>query len=116
MADASNDFAALTRQYLDLWGQALRGSAPQPAAVGVPGLNNMLEAWGRQAGGQGGLGPAMEHFNRQSSDWYAQMQQVASRFSGVIPQSTIIASDLYSPLSSNHSYKWTKQLAPMPPS
>jgi len=82
MADASNDFAALTRQYLDLWGQALRGSAPQPAAVGVPGLNDMLEAWGRQAGGQGGLGPAMEHFNRQSSDWYAQMQQVASRFSG----------------------------------
>ena len=24
----------------------------------------------------------MEHFNRQSSDWYAQMQQVAARFSG----------------------------------
>ena len=78
MADASNDFAALTRQYLDLWGQALRGSASQPAAVGVPGLNDMLEAWGRQAGGQGGLGPAMEHFNRQSSDWYAQMQQACA--------------------------------------
>ena len=83
MADASNDFAALTRQYLDLWGQALRGAAPQPGLdPGLPGLRDMFEAWGRQAGGQGGFGAAMEHFNRQSSDWYAQMQQVASRFAG----------------------------------
>ena len=83
MADASNDFAALTRQYLDLWGQALRGAAPQPAAdPGLSGVRDMLEAWTRQAGGQAGFGAAMEHFNRQSSDWYAQMQQVAARFSG----------------------------------
>lgn len=85
MADASNDFAALTRQYLDLWGQALRGAAPQPmAGMGLPGapgmsgMRDMLEAWGRQAG----FGGAMEHFTRQSSDWYAQMQQVAAQFSG----------------------------------
>ncbi|WP_171033492.1 poly(R)-hydroxyalkanoic acid synthase subunit PhaE [Thermomonas fusca] len=83
MADTTNDFAALTRQYLDLWGQALRGSAPQPiAAVGVPGLNDMLEAWTRQSDGQPGFGAALGHFSRQSSDWYAQMQQVAARFSG----------------------------------
>ncbi len=83
MADATNDFAALTRQYLDLWGQALRGAAPQPVAdPGVPGLRDMLEAWNHQAGGQAGFGAALEHFNRQNSDWYAQMQQVASRFSG----------------------------------
>lgn len=83
MAEASNDFAALTRQYLDLWGQALRGAAPQPGLdPGQFGLGDMFEAWRRQAGGQGGFGAAMEHFNRQSSDWYAQMQQVAARFAG----------------------------------
>ena len=83
MADASNDFAALTRQYLDLWGQALRGAAPQPGLdPGQFGLGDMFEAWRRQAGGQGGFSAAMEHFNRQSSDWYAQMQQVAARFAG----------------------------------
>lgn len=83
MADASNDFAALARQYLDLWGQALHGAAsrssPDPA---VSGLSDMLDAWARQVGAQGGFGAALEHFSRQNSDWYAQMQRVAARFSG----------------------------------
>ena len=85
MADASNDFAALTRQYLDLWGQALRSANVQPMAgtsvpgmAGMAGMRDVLEAWTRQAG----FGGAMEHFSRQSSDWYAQMQQVAAQFSG----------------------------------
>lgn len=85
MADASNDFAALTRQYLDLWGQALRSANVQPMAgtsvpgmAGMAGMRDVLEAWTRQAG----FGGAMEHFSRQSSDWYAQMQQVAAQFIG----------------------------------
>lgn len=83
MTNASNDFAALARQYLDLWNGALGGlGQPPSAAAGVTGLQDMLEAWSRHAGGQDAFGPALEHFNRQSCDWFAQMQQVAARFSG----------------------------------
>lgn len=83
MADAPNDFSALARQYLDLWGDALRGVAPQPAPdMGMYGMRETLDAWMRQAGAQAGFAAPLEHFNRQSSDWYAQMQQVAARFAG----------------------------------
>jgi hypothetical protein len=83
MADAPNDFSALARQYLDLWGDALRGVAPQPApGMGMHGMRETLDAWMRQAGAQAGFAAPLEHFNRQSSDWYAQMQQVAARFAG----------------------------------
>lgn len=83
MADASNDFAALARQYMDLWGDALRGVSPQPLPeAGMQGLRETLEAWKRQVGGQDGFTAPLEHFNRQSGDWYAQMQQVAARFAG----------------------------------
>lgn len=83
MADAPNDFSALARQYLDLWGDALRGAAPQPAPdMGMQGMRETLDAWMRQVGAQTGFSAPLEHFNRQSSDWYAQMQQVAARFAG----------------------------------
>ncbi|MFN3701973.1 class III poly(R)-hydroxyalkanoic acid synthase subunit PhaE [Thermomonas sp.] len=83
MADASNDFAALARQYMSLWGDAMRGiAAPPPADPGLQGMRDMLEAWMRQAGGTEAFGPALAHFNRQCGDWYAQMQQVAARFAG----------------------------------
>lgn len=83
MADASNDFAALARQYMALWGDAMRGvAAPPPADPGLQGMRDMLEAWMRQAGSTDAFGPALAHFNRQCGDWYAQMQQVAARFAG----------------------------------
>jgi len=83
MADASNDFAALARQYMDIWGDALRGASPQSVPdMGMPGMRETLDAWMRQVGGQAGFSAPLEHFNRQSSDWYAQMQQVAARFAG----------------------------------
>lgn len=83
MADAPNDFSALARQYLDLWGDALRGAAPQPTPdMGMQGLHETMAAWMRQVGAQTGFSAPLEHFNRQSGDWYAQMQQVAARFAG----------------------------------
>lgn len=83
MADASNDFAALARQYMALWGDAMRGVAsPPPIDPGLQGMRDMLDAWMRQAGGSDAFGPALAHFNRQCGDWYAQMQQVAARFAG----------------------------------
>lgn len=83
MADASNDFAALARQYMALWGDAMRGvAAPPPVDPGLQGMRDMLEAWMRQAGSTDAFGPALAHFNRQCGDWYAQMQQVAARFAG----------------------------------
>jgi class III poly(R)-hydroxyalkanoic acid synthase PhaE subunit len=83
MADASNDFAALARQYMALWGDAMRGvAAPPPVDPGLQGMRDMLEAWMRQAGSTDAFGPTLAHFNRQCSDWYAQMQQVAARFAG----------------------------------
>lgn len=83
MADASNDFAALARQYMALWGDAMRGvAAPPPTDPGLQGMRDMLEAWMRQAGTTEAFGPALAHFNRQCGDWYAQMQQVAARFAG----------------------------------
>lgn len=83
MANASNDFAALARQYWDLWGDALRGAAPQTGFEGgLSGVRSSLDDWMRQAGGQTGFGGVLEHFNRQSRDWFAQMQQVAAQFAG----------------------------------
>lgn len=83
MAEASNEFEALARRYWGMWGDALRDAAP-PASVqaGMRGMHEALDGWMRQAGGQGGFGNVLEHFNRQSKDWFAQMQQVAAQFAG----------------------------------
>ena len=49
MADAPNDFAALARQYMEFWGDALRGASPQTAPdMGMPGMRETLDAWMRQ--------------------------------------------------------------------
>lgn len=93
MANASNDFASLARQYWDLWGDALRGAAPQTGfESATQGMRSSLDDWMRQAGsqagfagaglGNAGFGGVLEHFNRQSRDWFAQMQQVAAQFVG----------------------------------
>lgn len=84
MSNPSNDFAALARQYWNLWGDTLREFTPQQPAVGAGqfGMGGMFDDWTRQMGGQPEFGNVMSHFNRQSRDWFAQMQQVAAQFVG----------------------------------
>lgn len=84
MAQGSNDFEALARQYWGMWGDAVRGAIPQAGAdAGVQGFRDALGAWTSMAGGgNGGMDAVLGHFNRQNSDWFAQMQQVAAQFAG----------------------------------
>lgn len=93
--DASNDFAALARRYWGMWGDAMRDPAsPSRAGAGMQGMRDALDAWTRQVTGQAaqaGFGNLMEHFNRQSGDWFAQMQQVAAQFVGRDHQAADVA-------------------------
>lgn len=83
-APGSNDFDALARQYWGMWGDAMRGAAPQSAAdAGMQGFQDAIKAWTGQAGGSGhGFDNVLGHFGRQNGDWFAQMQQVAAQFAG----------------------------------
>lgn len=84
MAQGSGDFETLARQYWGMWGEALRGTVPQAGGdAGMQGLRDALGAWTHAAsGGQGGFDNVLGHFNRQSGDWFAQMQQIAAQFAG----------------------------------
>lgn len=83
MAQGSGDFDALARQYWDMWGDAMRGAAPRLGAdAGLQGIRDALDAWTNAAGGQGGLEAVLGHFNRQNSEWFAQMQRLAAQFAG----------------------------------
>lgn len=82
MAQGSNGFDALARQYWGMWGDALRGAAPSAPDAGMQGFRDALGAWTRAAGGTDGFDGVLGHFNRQSSDWLAQMQQLAAQFAG----------------------------------
>ena len=81
MTDASNDFAALARQYWALWGDALRG-APAAGGPATAGLQDALGAWRAQLGGGDAFNGAFDHLQRQAGTWLAQMQQVAAQFAG----------------------------------
>ena len=80
----SDDFEALARKYWGMWGDAMRGvAAPSGVDAGMQGFREALGAWTHAAGGgQGGFDNVLGHFNRQSGDWLAQMQQVAAQFAG----------------------------------
>jgi len=67
-----------------MWGDALQGMTPQAgAADGMQGFRDALGAWTDAAsGGHGGFDNVLGHFNRQSGDWFARMQQVAAQFAG----------------------------------
>lgn len=84
MTQGSDDFEALARQYWGMWGDALRGLAPQAGGnAGMQGFRDALSAWSSVAGGgQGGFDNVLGHFNRQNGDWFAQMEQVAAQFAG----------------------------------
>ena len=83
-AQGMRDFEALARQYWGMWGDAVRGAIPQPGAdAGVQGFRDALGAWTNLAGdGRSSIDNVLGHFNRQSGDWFAQMQQVAAQFAG----------------------------------
>ena len=80
----SDDFEALARKYWGMWGDAMRGvAAPSGVDAVMQGFREALGAWTHAAGGgQGGFDNVLGHFNRQSGDWLAQMQQVAAQFAG----------------------------------
>lgn len=84
MTQGSDDFEALARQYWGMWGDALRGLAPQAGGnAGMQGFRDALSAWSSVAGGgHGGFDNVLGHFNRQNGDWFAQMEQVAAQFAG----------------------------------
>jgi class III poly(R)-hydroxyalkanoic acid synthase PhaE subunit len=84
MAQGSSEFDALARQYWGMWGDAMRTASPSSAPdAGLHGMRDAFAAWTQTAGGaQGGIDEALSHFNRQSGDWLAQMQQLAAQFAG----------------------------------
>lgn len=84
MAQGSDDFEALARQYWGMWGDAVRGAIPQAGTdAGVQGFRDALGAWTAiVGGGRAGMDTVLGHFTRQNGDWLAQMQQVAAQFAG----------------------------------
>ena len=91
MAHDSNDFEALARQYWGMWGDAARTAAPGAGGFGsmgsmggLQGFRDAMDGWTRSVGGAGssGANDVLGHFNRQSQNWYGQMQQVAAQFAG----------------------------------
>ena len=90
MAQASNDFEALARQYWDMWGDAARAASQGAGGFGaidsmggLQGFRNAMDGWTRSVGaGSTGANDVLAHFNRQSQHWYGQMQQVAAQFAG----------------------------------
>jgi polyhydroxyalkanoate synthase subunit PhaE len=87
MAHDSNDFEALARQYWNMWGDAARTATPGAGGFGsmggLQGFRDAMDGWTRNVGaGSSGANDVLGHFNRQSQQWYGQMQQVAAQFAG----------------------------------
>ena len=84
MTTSADDFAALAQRYWGQWSDALKGAAPQAEQVpGMQAFRDTLNAWTQTAGGkQNGFEAVLGHVRQQSSDWLAQMQQLAAQFSG----------------------------------
>lgn len=56
--------------------------AADPVRAGTQAWQEAVDWWMRQAGIRPAHEDVLWRFNRQSSDWYAQMQQVAAQFGG----------------------------------
>ncbi|KRA42447.1 class III poly(R)-hydroxyalkanoic acid synthase subunit PhaE [Pseudoxanthomonas sp. Root630] len=80
------DFESVAQQYWSLWGDALRqaGAAPTMSMPGaVPGWQQTVDWWSKLVpGGQPQVDEAVGRFQRQASQWFGQMQQVAAQFTG----------------------------------
>ena len=80
------DFESVAQQYWSLWGDALRqaGAAPAMSMPGAaPGWQQTVDWWSKLVpGGQPQVDEAVGRFQRQASQWFGQMQQVAAQFTG----------------------------------
>jgi class III poly(R)-hydroxyalkanoic acid synthase PhaE subunit len=80
------DFESVAQQYWSLWGDALRqaGGAPTMSMPGAtPGWQQTVDWWSKLVpGGQPQVDEAVGRFQRQASQWFGQMQQVAAQFTG----------------------------------
>ncbi|UOV02124.1 poly(R)-hydroxyalkanoic acid synthase subunit PhaE [Pseudoxanthomonas mexicana] len=80
------DFESVAQQYWSLWGDALRqvGAAPaMPMPGAAPGWQQTVDWWTKLVpGGQAQVDEAVGRFQRQASQWFGQMQQVAAQFTG----------------------------------
>lgn len=80
------DFDSVAQQYWSLWGDALRqvGATPTMAMPGAaPGWQQTVDWWSKLVpGGQPQVDEAVGRFQRQASQWFGQMQQVAAQFTG----------------------------------
>lgn len=80
------DFESVAQQYWSLWGDALRqaGATPTMSMPGaVPGWQQTVDWWSKLVpGGQAQVDEAVGRFQRQASQWFGQMQQVAAQFTG----------------------------------
>lgn len=80
------DFEQLARQYWGAWAETVRGAAGGGEAEARPGMRawqDAIEWWTRQAhGNRTDVNEALERFNTQARNWYAQMQQIAAQFAG----------------------------------
>ncbi|TYT25088.1 class III poly(R)-hydroxyalkanoic acid synthase subunit PhaE [Luteimonas viscosa] len=84
---STDEFERLARQYWGAWGDALRNSIPgaappDPVRMGNQAWQDAIDWWTRQASGRSAHDDTLWRFNRQASDWYAQMQRVAAQFGG----------------------------------
>lgn len=80
------DFESVAQQYWSLWGDALRqaGATPTMSMPGTaPGWQQTVDWWSKLVpGGQPQVDEAVGRFQRQASQWFGQMQQVAAQFTG----------------------------------
>lgn len=80
------DFEPVAQQYWSLWGDALRQAGATPAMSmpgAAPGWQQTVDWWSKLVpGGQPQVDEAVGRFQRQASQWFGQMQQVAAQFSG----------------------------------
>lgn len=80
------DFESVAQQYWSLWGDALRqaGATPTMSMPGAaPGWQQTVDWWSKLVpGAQPQVDEAVGRFQRQASQWFGQMQQVAAQFTG----------------------------------
>ncbi len=80
------DFASVAQQYWNLWGDALRQAGGTPAASmhgAVPGWQQTVDWWSTLVpAGHAQVDDVVGRFQRQASQWFGQMQQVAAQFTG----------------------------------
>ena len=86
-AGPTDEFERLARQYWGAWGDAMRnaipGAAPpDPVRMGTQAWQDAIDWWTRQATGRPAHDDVLWRFNRQASDWYAQMQRIAALDNG----------------------------------